>query len=64
MISCGRLKEEACMIAPTTMIEVPRKIVLLLPNGFPTQIHATAPGLVSYASRAVVELTTKATKVI
>ena len=30
-------------MAPTTMIEVPRRIVLRRPSGLPTKIHASAP---------------------
>jgi hypothetical protein len=42
-ISCGSPKELACKMAPTTIIELPTKIVRLRPSILPSHIVATAP---------------------
>lgn len=42
-MSCPMLKEVHCRIAPTTMIEVPTKMVRFLPSQLPSQMVAHAP---------------------
>jgi len=43
IIKCSRVVALAIRMAPTTMIEVPRRIMRLRPRGLPMKIVATAP---------------------
>lgn len=43
MMKCSRVVALAIRMAPTTMIEVPRRIMRLRPRGLPMKMVATAP---------------------